>query len=419
MVAITKVFAREILDSRGHPTVEVEVTLSDGAIGRFSVPSGASVGKFEAIELRDGDPHYYCGYGVTKAIQIINSEIASNIIQMNAFHQEEIDNLLIKIDDTRNKSRLGANSTIGVSIAIAKAAANSLNIPLYQYLGGTTAKIMPIPLINVINGGLHADNNLDFQEFIIIPSGATTFKEAIKMSAEVFYNLKKILRKKKYNTNIGDEGGFAPNIKTNTEVFDIMIEAIEKSGYKLYQNFTLGLDIAASTFYNNNIYNFANHISTSKELINYYKDIITQYPITSIEDAMAESDIEGWQILTKELGNKVQLVGDDLFVTNCNLIKNGIQKNIANAVLIKPNQIGTLTETLNAIMLAQKYNYNVIISHRSGETEDVTIAHIAVATNCGQIKTGSLSRSERLAKYNELLRIEEHLGISSIYNYKI
>ncbi|KJV68886.1 phosphopyruvate hydratase [Candidatus Neoehrlichia procyonis] len=419
MVTITKIFAREILDSRGYPTVEVEVMLSNGAVGRSSVPSGASVGKFEATELRDGNPNYYCGYGVTKSVDIINSEITNHILQMNAFSQEDIDKLLIKIDGTSNKSRIGANSTIGVSIAIANAAAASLNIPLYQYLGGKIAKTMPIPLINVINGGLHADNNLDFQEFMIIPSGAAKFKEAVKMSAEVFYNLKKILRKKNYNTNVGDEGGFAPNIKTNAEVFDIMIDSIEKSGYKLYQDFTLGLDIAASTFYNNNAYNFANHTSTSQELISYYKDVITQYPITSIEDAMAENDIEGWQNITKELGDKVQLVGDDLFVTNCNLIKNGIKKNMANAVLVKPNQIGTLTETLNAIALAQKYNYNVIISHRSGETEDVAIAHIAVATNCGQIKIGSLSRSERLAKYNELLRIEEHLGTSSIYNYQI
>ncbi|CEI85348.1 Enolase (2-phospho-D-glycerate hydr o-lyase) (2-phosphoglycerate dehydratase) [Ehrlichia minasensis] len=414
-IIINKILARQILDSRGYPTIEAEITLSNNIKAKACVPSGASVGKFEAVELRDNDKNYYNGYGVTKAVNIINSEIAPQIIGMNTLNQEKIDNALIKIDGTDNKSRIGANSTLAVSLAIAKAAASTLNIPLYQYLGGINAKVLPTPLINVINGGMHADNNLDFQEFMIIPNGADKFEDAIRMSAEVFFKLKQTLKSKQYNTSVGDEGGFAPNIKTNTEVFEIIIDAIEKSGYKMYEDFSLGLDVAASTFYRNQKYKFADHEFSTQELVEYYKNIISQYPIISLEDPIAEEDINGWKLITQELGNKIQIVGDDLFVTNCKLIQNGIENNLANAVLIKPNQIGTLTEAFNAIRLAQKNNYNTIISHRSGETEDTTISHIAVAANCGQIKTGSLSRSERLAKYNELLYIEQLLGISAIY----
>ncbi|WP_395877306.1 phosphopyruvate hydratase [Ehrlichia muris] len=414
-VTINKILARQILDSRGYPTIEVEIILSNNIKAKACIPSGASVGKFEAVELRDNDKNFYNGYGVTKAVNLINSEIAPQIISMNTLNQEKIDNALIEIDGTDNKSRIGANSTLAISLAIAKAAALTLNIPLYQYLGGITAKVLPTPLINVINGGMHADNNLDFQEFMIIPNGANKFEDAIRMSAEVFFQLKQILKFKQLNTNVGDEGGFAPNIKTNTEVFEIIIDAVEKSGYKMYEDFSLGLDVAASTFYKDQKYKFANYELNTQELVEYYKNITSQYPIISIEDPIAEEDINGWKLITQELGNKIQLVGDDLFVTNCKLIQNGINNNMANAVLIKPNQIGTLTETFNAIRLAQKNNYNVIISHRSGETEDTTISHIAVATNCGQIKTGSLSRSERLAKYNELLYIEKLLDISSIY----
>ena len=414
-VTVNNISARQILDSRGYPTIEVEVVLSNHIKAKASVPSGASVGKFEAIELRDNDKNYYHGYGVTKAINFINSEIAPQIIGIEISNQEKIDNTLIEIDGTNNKSRIGANSTLAISLATIKAAALTLNIPLYQYLGGIIAKVLPTPLINVINGGMHADNNLDFQEFMIIPNGANKFEDAIRMSAEVFFKLKQILKQKQYNTNVGDEGGFAPNVKTNTEVFEIIIDAIEKSGYKMRQDFSLGLDVAASTFYKNQKYKFADQELNSQELVEYYKKIIAQYPIISIEDPIAEEDKSGWKLITQELGNKIQIVGDDLFVTNCELIKDGIGNNIANAVLIKPNQIGTITETLNAVRLAQKNNYNVIISHRSGETEDTTISHIAVATNCGQIKTGSLSRSERLAKYNELLYIEKLLGISAIY----
>ena len=414
-ITINKILARQILDSRGYPTIEAEVILSNNTKAKACVPSGASVGKFEAVELRDNDKNYYNGYGVTKAVNTINSEIAPQIIGMNTLNQEKIDNTLIKIDGTDNKSRIGANSTLAVSLAIAKAAASTLNIPLYQYIGGINAKVLPTPLINVINGGMHADNNLDFQEFMIIPNGANKFEDAVRMSAEVFFKLKQTLKSKQYNTSVGDEGGFAPNIKTNNEVFEIIIDAIEKSGYKMHKDFSLGLDVAASTFYKDQKYKFADYEFNTQELVEYYKTITSQYPIISLEDPIAEEDINGWKLITQELGNKIQIVGDDLFVTNCKLIQSGIENNLANAVLIKPNQIGTLTETFNAIRLAQKNNYNTIISHRSGETEDTTISHIAVAANCGQIKTGSLSRSERLAKYNELLYIEKQLDISAIY----
>ncbi|QKX02595.1 phosphopyruvate hydratase [Wolbachia endosymbiont of Dirofilaria (Dirofilaria) immitis] len=412
---INNVFAREILDSRGYPTIEVEIELCDGAIGRASVPSGASIGKLEALELRDQDKKRYCGKGVLKAVQAVNGVIANKIIGMDATNQSIIDQTLIKLDETKNKSKLGANTTLGVSLAVVKAAANSFKMPLYRYLGGEQANIIPGPLINVINGGAHADNKLDFQEFMIFPIGAEAISEAIRMSAEVFHNLRNILKKKGYSTNVGDEGGFAPNIESTEEVLDLIIYAIESSGYSMYNHFALGLDVASSTFYENKIYKLRNGELTSEELAEYYFNLVKKYPIISIEDAMSEDDYEGWKLLTTKLGNKIQLVGDDLFATNCQLIRKGIEEKIANAVLIKPNQIGTLTETLAAIETAELNGYKAIISHRSGETEDTTISHIAVASNCGQIKTGSLSRSDRLAKYNELMRIESMLGENAKY----
>lgn len=413
---IRNILAREILDSRGYPTVEVEVHLCDGAIGRASVPSGASIGTMEALELRDNDSNRYRGKGVLKAVQAINTEIAEHLAGMNATEQKKIDKALIDLDGTDNKSRIGANAILGVSLAVAKAAACFLNIPLFKYLGGMRANIMPVPLINVINGGIHADNMLDFQEFMIVPARANTFSEAIRKSSEVFHNLKEILKKKNYSTSVGDEGGFAPNLNKTEEALDLILEAIEKSGY--FKDFALGLDVAASTFYKDNIYKIADKELSSKELINYYQQLIDKYPIVSIEDGLSEDDHQGWQLLTEKLGKKLQLVGDDLFVTNCNLIQKGIEMSMANSVLIKPNQIGTLTETLSAIELAHSHSYRTIISHRSGETEDVTIAHLAVGFGCGQIKTGSLSRSERLAKYNELIRIEEQLkGAAQYYRF--
>ncbi|QKX01477.1 phosphopyruvate hydratase [Wolbachia endosymbiont of Cruorifilaria tuberocauda] len=412
---INSVFAREILDSRGHPTIEVEIELYDGATGIASVPSGASIGKLEALELRDQDKKRYCGKGVLKAVQTVNGIIANKIIGLDAINQSVIDKILIELDGTENKSKLGANTTLGVSIAVAKAVANSFKIPLYRYLGGEQANVMPCPLINIINGGVHADNNLDFQEFMILPIGADTFSEAIRISAEVFYNLRNLLKKNGYNINVGDEGGFAPNIKDTEEAIDLIIYAIESSGYSTHNHFTLGLDVASSTFYRNKIYRLKNRELTSGELAGYYFNLIKKYPLISIEDAMSEDDHEGWKLLTAKLGNKIQLVGDDLFATNCQLIRKGIEGKMANAVLIKPNQIGTLTETLAAIEMAKSNGYKAIISHRSGETEDTTISHIAVASNCGQIKAGSLSRSDRLAKYNELMRIEGLLGENAKY----
>ncbi|MGL9717248.1 MAG: phosphopyruvate hydratase [Wolbachia sp.] len=412
---INNVSAREILDSRGYPTVEVEIELCDGAIGRASVPSGASTGKLEALELRDQDEKRYCGKGVLKVVQAVNGVIANEIIGMDAANQSVIDKALIELDGTKNKSKLGANATLGVSLAVAKAAANSFKMPLYRYLGGEQASVMPFPMINIINGGVHADNKLDFQEFMILPIGAEAFSEAIRMSAEVFHNLRSILKKKGYSTNVGDEGGLAPNIKSTEEALDLIMYAIESAGYSVQNHFVLGLDVASSTFYEDGIYKFENRELTSEELAQYYCDLVGKYPITSIEDAMSEDDHKGWKLLTARLGNKIQLVGDDLFVTNCELIRKGIEEKMANAVLIKPNQIGTLTETFAAIEAAKSNSYKAVISHRSGETEDTTISHIAVASNCGQIKTGSLSRSDRLAKYNELLRIEGTLGRNAKY----
>ncbi|RDD34565.1 Enolase [Wolbachia endosymbiont of Cylisticus convexus] len=411
---ISSVFAREILDSRGYPTVEVEIELCDGAIGRAAVPSGASTGKLEALELRDQDEKRYCGKGVLKAVQSVSGVIANEIIGMDAANQGAIDKALIELDGTKNKSKLGANATLGVSLAVAKAAANSFKMLLYRYLR-VGEEQMPVPLINVINGGVHADNKLDFQEFMILPVGAETFSEAIRMSAEVFHNLRSILKKKGYSTNVGDEGGFAPNIESTEETLNLIIQAVESAGYSMKNHFALGLDVASSTFYEDGIYKFENRELTSEELAQYYCDLVGKYPIISIEDAMSEDDYEGWKLLTARLGNKVQLVGDDLFVTNCDLIHKGVEEKMANAVLIKPNQIGTLTETFAAIEMAKSNGYKAIISHRSGETEDTTISHIAVASNCGQIKTGSLSRSDRLAKYNELIRIESSLGGNAKY----
>ncbi len=414
---INNVFAREILDSRGYPTVEVEIELCDGATGRASVPSGASTGKLEALELRDQDEKRNCGKGVLKAVKAVNGVIANAIIGMDAADQSTIDKALIELDGTRNKSKLGANATLGVSLASAKAAANSFKMPLYRYLGGEQANVMPFPLINIINGGVHADNKLDFQEFMILPIGAEAFSEAIRMSAEVFHNLRSILRKRGYSTNVGDEGGFAPNIESTEEALDLIVHAIESASYSTQNHFALGLDVASSTFYKNKIYKFANKELTSEELVEYYYNLVEKYPITSMEDAMSEDDYEGWKLLTAKLGSKVQLVGDDLFVTNCELIRKGIEEKMANAVLIKPNQIGTLTETFTAIGMTKSGGYKAVISHRSGETEDTTISHIAIASNCGQIKTGSLSRSDRLAKYNELIRIEGTLERNAKYYY--
>lgn len=404
---IRNVLAREILDSRGYPTVEVEVELCDGVMGRASVPSGASTGKLEALELRDEDEKRYYGKGILKAVASVNKVISHKIIGMDATNQGLIDETLIEVDGTENKSNLGANATLGVSLAVSKAAANSLNIPLYRYLGGSQARVMPVPLINILNGGMHADNKLDFQEFMIIPIGAETFSDALRMSAEVFHSLRNILKKKSYSVNVGDEGGFAPNIERTEEAIDFIIQAIELAGYS--GSFALGLDVASSAFYENKVYKFENKELTSEELIEYYCGLVAKYPIASIEDAMSEDDYDGWKLITTKLGGNIQLVGDDLFVTNCKLISEGIKQKMANAVLIKPNQIGTLTETFNAIEMARSNGYKAIISHRSGETEDTTISHIAVASNCGQIKTGALSRSDRLAKYNELLRIEGSL----------
>lgn len=413
-VTVSSVFARQVLDSRGRPTVEAVVTLSDGSQGVVSAPSGASVGKFEALELRDKDPSSFFGYGVARAVENINSLISSSLIGETPFDQAAIDECLISLDGTENKSKLGANATIAVSIACAKAAANSLGIPLYRYLGGVVAQELPIPLVNVVNGGVHADNGLDFQEFMIVPVGADKFSSAMKICAEVFLKLKEVLSNEGFSTNTGDEGGFAPEIDSNERVFEILLESIESAGYRPYDDVALALDVASSTFYHEDSYRFSGSVMSSDELVSYYEGLVDRYPIVSIEDGMAEEDIEGWKRLTAKLGDKVQLVGDDLFVTNPDLIERYIEKGLANAVLIKPNQIGTLSETLRAVRVSQRNDYATIVSHRSGETEDTSIAHIAVALNSGQIKTGSMSRSERIAKYNELLRIEESLGKGAV-----
>ena len=411
---IIDVYARQILDSRGNPTVEVEVTLEDGTGGRAAVPSGASTGEREALELRDGGKEFL-GKGVLKAVENVNDVIAPKIKGMYVFNQREIDNFLIDLDGTENKSNLGANAILGVSLAVARAAANCLEVPLFFYLGGVVANIMPVPLCNVINGGMHADNNLDIQEFMIAPVGAECFSEGYRMVAETFQHLKKILKEKGYSTGVGDEGGFAPNLNKNEEGIELILEAIEKAGYKPGQDIYIALDTAASSLYENGKYNFEGKKVDSDYLISFYEKIVEKYPVYSIEDGLAENDWDGWKKLTEKLGNRIQLVGDDIFVTNPEIFSEGIEKGIANAILIKVNQIGTLTETLETINMAKRNGYETVISHRSGETEDTFIADLTVGTNAGQIKSGSLSRSERLCKYNQLLRIEEML--EGIYEY--
>ena len=420
MAMITEVYAREILDSRGNPTVEVEVCLEDGAVGRAAVPSGASTGVHEAVELRDGDKSRYLGKGVTKAVDNVNDIIAEAIIGLEATRQTEIDELLIRLDGTPNKGRLGANAILGVSMAVAKAAASSVGLPLYMYLGGVAAKELPVPMMNILNGGQHADNNVDIQEFMIMPVGAKSFTEALRMNAEIYHNLKALLKSKGLSTALGDEGGFAPNLSCNSEAIEVILEAVEKAGYKPGEDIVIALDVASSEFYEDGKYNLAGEgiVKTSEEMVEYLAELCEKYPIISIEDGMAEDDWEGWKKLTAKLGGKVQLVGDDLFVTNEERLVKGIEKGVANAILIKVNQIGTLTETFNAIETAKRAGYTCIISHRSGETEDTTLADIAVAVNAGQIKTGAPARTDRVAKYNQLLRIEEDLGKAAKYNGK-
>jgi enolase len=418
MLLIEDIIAREILDSRGNPTVEVDVILEDGTYGRAAVPSGASTGTQEAVELRDGDKSRYLGKGVQKAIKNVNEVIADNLVGLDPFDQVKIDNILIELDGTNNKGNLGANAILGVSIAVAKAAANALGMPLYRYIGGTNAKVLPVPMMNIINGGKHADNNVDFQEFMIMPVGAPKFSEALRMGAEVFHNLKSVLKKKGYNTAVGDEGGFAPNLKSNEEAIEVILEAIQLAGYKPGKDVAIALDPAASEFYDDSKKKYVFSKSdkselTSEQMVDYWKNWVEKYPIVSIEDGMSELDWDGWKLLTDTIGNKIQLVGDDVFVTNPEILAKGIEKGIANSILVKLNQIGTLTETLDTIELAKRAGYTAIISHRSGETEDTTIADLAVATNTGMIKTGSASRTDRLAKYNQLLRIEEELDTTA------
>ncbi len=430
MPIIIDVYAREVLDSRGNPTVEVEVETESGAFGRAMVPSGASTGEYEAVELRDGDKDRYLGKGVQKAVDNVNNIIAEEIIGMHVLDQAGIDKAMIDLDGTENKGKLGANAILGVSMAAAIAAADYLNIPLYRYLGGFNTKQLPTPMMNIINGGSHADNNVDFQEFMIMPVGAPTFKEAIRMGAEVFHSLKKVLHDKGLNTAVGDEGGFAPNLGSNREALEVIIEAITKAGYEAGKDIYLAMDVASSEFFNKETkkYDLAgegrNGLS-SEEMVNFYEELINEFPIISIEDGLDENDWEGHKLLTERIGDRVQLVGDDLFVTNTKKLAEGIEKGIANSILIKVNQIGTLTETFDAIEMAKRAGYTAVVSHRSGETEDSTIADIAVATNAGQIKTGSMSRTDRIAKYNQLLRIEDELGdlaeykgLQSFYNLK-
>ncbi|MDD6795667.1 MAG: phosphopyruvate hydratase [Clostridiaceae bacterium] len=410
-VEIVDVIGRQILDSRCFPTVEVEVYLDDGTMGRAAVPSGASTGIYEAVELRDGDKSDYMGKSVRKAVQNVNDTIAEELIGCNVFDQTYIDKTLIQLDGTPNKGKLGANAILGVSLACAQAAANSLGIPLYQYIGGVNAKVLPVPMMNIINGGSHADNSVDLQEFMVMPVGAESFSNALKMCAEVYHTLKKILNDKGYSTGIGDEGGFAPNLKSNEEAIEVIIEAITKAGYKPGEDMFIAIDAASSEYYENGKYVLEHEGKTlsASEMVDFLEAWVDKYPIISIEDGMAEEDWEGWKLLTDRLGKKVQLVGDDLFVTNTERLETGIEKEVANSILIKLNQIGTLTETLNAIEMANRAGYTAVVSHRSGETEDTTIADLVVAVNAGQIKTGAPARSERVAKYNQLIRIEEEL----------
>ncbi|MBD3167546.1 phosphopyruvate hydratase [bacterium] len=419
MTEIVDVFAREVLDSRGNPTVEVEVHLEGGGFGRAIVPSGASTGEHEALELRDGDKDRYLGKGVLKAVENVNAVIAPRVLGRDAVNQVELDRLMLELDGTPNKEKLGANAILGVSMAIARAAADGVGLPLYRYMGGIGAHILPVPMMNILNGGSHADNNVDIQEFMIMPKGANTFAEALRWGAEVFHNLKKVLKEKGYNTAVGDEGGFAPNLGSNEEAFQVILTAIEKAGYKAGEDIVFAMDAASSEFYDKDkgLYVLAGE---GKELdaagmVDLYKSWCDAYPIFSIEDGLDENDWDGWKKLTAELGDRVQLVGDDLFVTNTERLGRGIEDNIGNSILIKVNQIGTLTETLEAINMATRAGYTSVVSHRSGETEDSTIADLVVATGVGQIKTGSLSRTDRIAKYNQLLRIEEDLGIAAVY----
>lgn len=429
MSYIEEVIGREVLDSRGNPTVEVEVYLDDGSIGRAIVPSGASTGAFEAVELRDGDESRYLGKGVLQAVSNVNDIIADEVIGMNPFDQPALDKLLIELDGTPNKGKLGANAILGVSLAVARAAAESLGLPLFQYIGGVNGKVLPVPMMNILNGGKHADNNVDIQEFMVMPVGAQSFREALRMCAEVFHNLKSVLKSKGMNTAVGDEGGFAPNLASNADAIANIVEAIEKAGYVPGKDIRIALDVAATEIYDEKekTYFLAGEgiKKTAAEMVDYYAELCEKYPIISIEDGLAEEDWEGWKLLTEKLGGKIQLVGDDLFVTNTERLKRGIDMGVANAILIKVNQIGTLTETIDAIEMAKEAGYTAVVSHRSGESEDTTIADLVVGLNAGQIKTGAPSRTDRVAKYNQLLRIEELLdetaeyrGLGSFYNLK-
>ena len=421
MSEIIDIYAREILDSRGNPTVEVEVFLESGVMGRAAVPSGASTGEREALELRDGDKARYLGKGVLKAVENVNEVVAEALIGWEASDQAGIDRKLLELDGTDFKSNLGANALLGVSMACAKAAAEDAGLPLYQYIGGANAKELPLPMMNIINGGAHADNNVDIQEFMVMPAGAASFKEALRMGAEIFHALKKVLKAKGYNTAVGDEGGFAPDLKSNEEALEVIMLAIKEAGYKPGEDVLLALDVASSELFKDGKYRLENEkqpIKTAQELVDFYEDLVNRYPIVSIEDGMAENDWDGWKLLTDRLGKRIQIVGDDLFVTNTKILKQGIEKGIANSILIKVNQIGTLTETLEAIEMAKRAGYTCVISHRSGETEDTTIADLAVAVNAGQIKTGSLCRTDRICKYNQLLRIEDELDDVAVFNGK-
>jgi len=424
MSKIEKIVAREILDSRGNPTVEVDVLLESGVVGRAAVPSGASTGENEAIELRDGDKKRYLGKGVLKAVANVNNILGPALVGISALKQRDIDKLMIKLDGTKTKSNLGANAILGVSLAVAKAAASYLDLPLYRYIGGVNTFVLPVPMMNIINGGSHSDAPIAFQEFMIRPVGAPSFKEGLRMGAEVFHSLKKVLHDRHLSTAVGDEGGFAPTLKGTEDALESIIDAIEKAGYKAGKDVMIGLDCAASEFYSGGIYDYSKFEGatgvkrTSAQQVDYLAELVSKYPIDSIEDGMSEGDWDGWKLLTDKLGSKIQLVGDDLFVTNVDYLKKGIDLGCANSILIKVNQIGTLSETLDAIEMAHRAGYTSVTSHRSGETEDATIADIAVATNSGQIKTGSLSRSDRMAKYNQLLRIEEELGDLAVYGFK-
>lgn len=420
MSLIDEIIGRQIIDSRGNPTVEVDVVLTNGITGRASVPSGASTGEHEAVELRDSDSNQYLGKGVSQAVDNVNTVINNELCGLEVFNQVDIDQTLLEVDGTENKANLGANAILGVSLAVAHAAANALNLPLWRYVGGVNSKVLPLPMMNIINGGSHADNNVDLQEFMIMPAGATSFSEAVRMGAEIFHHLKKVLSSRKYSTAVGDEGGFAPDLDSNEQAVEVILQAIEKAGYVPGDEVVIALDPATAEFYNaeKQVYEFRwsdGSERSNEDMVAFWSDWVEKYPIVSIEDALDENDWDGWKKLTDAIGNRVQLVGDDLFVTNTDRLARGILQGVANSILIKVNQIGTLTETLDAIEMAHKNDYTAVISHRSGETEDTTIADLAVATNAGQIKTGSMSRTDRIAKYNQLLRIEEQLGDNAIF----